>query len=574
MAGKWRTLSLETENLPQLLLKATLDVSGYTIHLTDLSRIWGESLTKKQLFRRALDDACRIDPTEGDDQVRILIEKVGNAIQQREGTSLVIQSAEQDDLVLKLTAPLPHPLPELQWDIYLNLLPAHSVRAELALPLLHHAQNLQIMMQNLIHEIQDKDRIIAKVTDRLEQSGQDLTDVFPGVSNVKLSRKRSLQTQREQLAKHVKGLGDFDEQSWKARHAPIDGHGAIKADALNSLLCEMPPASEASPDVADEWWRRLNDSDSATARSRAPMSTHRNHEGQCIGTVLEQGQNEDVEVEGTNVDGDADDMEFQRQGTPPELQNGNEERAQRIESSFPNEQQAVVVDDESTDDEDDDLDAPASRKPVVSKESTSPVPRRRRNASPNASHTMPRKIGRTLGTKDKLASPNPEPTSLAKDASPAPALQKVRSKLGKIGGKATASSTPEPKPAAPVPASATKSKLGRIGGRKQALSSNESAPASSATEGAVPSPSPSKLSKLGRIGGKKARLSSPARTEHEPVAAASEENGRKSRASEREAKESTPPSETSQERADRRREELKRQLEDKAKAPTKKKRKF
>ncbi|KAF2773350.1 XLF-domain-containing protein [Teratosphaeria nubilosa] len=576
MAGKWRTLSIENENLPQLLIKAALNVSGYTIHLTDLSRIWGDSLTKKQLFRRALDDACSIDPTEGDDQLRILVEKVGNAIEQRKGTSLVLQSTEQDGLVLKLTAPLPHPLPELQWDVYLSPLPAHNVQAELVVPLLHHAQNLQLMMQNLVHEIQDKDRIIAKVTDRLEQSGQDLTDVFPGASDIKLSRKRSLQTQREQLARHVKGLGDFDEQAWKARNASMDGHGAIQAGALNSLLGEMPPASEASPDVADEWWRRLNDSDGATARSRVPMTTNGNYEGQRIGTALKQGQNEDLEVGETNVDGDADNVEFQRQGTPPELKNRNGERTQRIESSFPDEQQAVVVDDESTEDEDDDLDAPAGRKPVVPKKATPPSSTRPRSASPDASYPMSRKLGTIGGTKKKLASASTEPTSIAKDASPAPAPQKPRSKLGKIGGKATASSTPEPEPepAAPEPAPTRKTRLGRIGGKKQVPPSNESAPPSSATEGPVSSRPSYKHSKLGRIGGKKATLSSPAKSDHEPVAAASEENDRDSRASERGAKEPTPPRETSQERADRRREELKKQLEEKAKAPAKKKRKF
>ena len=67
----------------------------------------------------------------------------------------------------------------------------------------------------LTQELSAKDRVITRMGDRLELAGMDLTTVFPGVSNIKLSRKKS---QRAQLAGHVKGLAEYDGEVLRRRH--------------------------------------------------------------------------------------------------------------------------------------------------------------------------------------------------------------------------------------------------------------------------------------------------------------------------------------------------------------------
>jgi hypothetical protein len=160
--------------------------------------------------------------------------------------------------------------------------------------------------------------------------------------------------------------------------------------------------------------------------------------------------------------------------------------------------------------------------------------------------------------------------------------------LGKIGGKREAPPPPEPEPepeseteaeveASPPPIVSPlkevekpkKRKLGQIGGKKK-----QAAPTTGPAEKLVEpeastSAALSTKRKLGQIGGHKGE-------KQENLMKPEEwSNEIRGRASVKPEKTATPePRETSLERADRKREILKRELEQKAKAPVKKKRKF
>ena len=119
MFPRWRTLSISDESLPPLLIKAHLHSEGYTIHLTDLSRIWSETLTKREINKRALNNDCSIDPTDGPEQYNILLEKINGTLEQEDQTSLRFQPDQ--GLKLELQAPLPHPLSPLNWTVNFTL---------------------------------------------------------------------------------------------------------------------------------------------------------------------------------------------------------------------------------------------------------------------------------------------------------------------------------------------------------------------------------------------------------------------------------------------------------------------
>ena len=600
MSAHWKALHLEDDSLPQLLVKARLDSSGYGIYLTDLSRTWGEDLTKRKIRVRADAEDCSIDPSEGDDQYQILLGKLRQAINQEDDTSLKLLLPKEQDggISLELSAPLPSPLPDFRWRVQLSPLVPQSLETSLVRPLLQHAQNLEQQIQQLVHELAEKDRVISKVTDRLETSGNDLTAVFPGVSNIKISRKKS---QREQLARHVKGLGDFDEAAWKAQHAGMDSKGRFEEVELNGLLAGLPEgaADGADEQTSSEWWRALGQG--ASSGDHGASWAQRKHARTDVpvngraGRGSEATMDHDDDVEG----------EFQRQGTPPGLKqtDGSPSRGlpQRPASRGKSNGQVAAADsdEESTEDEDD-LDAPP-RKAGNSQRSGSTAQARQRTATPDTvaptssarpspspakqaivkqepvSPTKPRgKLG-TIGGKSK-ASATPEPTrQMEVDEAPT----QPRGKLGALCGKAKASATPEPtvEDDVEVPAKQRK-KLGALGGGKNKVS------AAPTPEPPSPQAATAKPHKLGSLGGRKAAsaategtVASTSRQASEAPSAAGTEDtpARQSRALERKPKEPTPLRETSQERADMKREELKRKMAAEATAAggkKKKKRKF
>ena len=526
--GSWRVLDISVGDAPQLLLRAQFNDSGYEVELTDLSHVWRETADKQDIIQRATDAGSSIDPGQDSEQFRIFLSKIKDAINGKAGTTLSLHANDNDGTALsaEISAKLPHPLPAFTWTLQLKRLEPQYTAALLVTPLLHQASRLHQQIEHLVHELHDKDRIISKICDRLETSGNDLTTVFPGVSNVKTSRKKG---QREQLAKHVKGLADFDESAWKAQHVVVQDSETMDADQMNVVLRDLPiPGADVNALSASEsWWQHLDKGTESRINGR-----------QTTGRQPNPSQNRATRSESQREESMRDD-EFQTQSTPPHVKHTyprkqpasqHEEPARSLASSGHNETDIAVRegDESTTEDDDDDLDA-APRKPVASQPSQSSLPQ---NKVPSPS---PRKLGMIGGRSEETQMP------ARKEASPdeiRPAA-KPRTKLGKIGGKGKVQdfATPEP----PV-------------------ENRSSGPQA-------------KAAKVGVIGGKRAATHSSEDERDKAVAddLTAGEDERKSRA---ETKAPSPaPRETSQERADRVRDELKRQLEEKEKVATKKKKK-
>jgi len=582
---QWKHLRQNDAQLPSLLVKASFSKNGYSIRLTDLSRVWAEELSKAEIITRARARNCSIDPGEDTEQYEIFVEKLQSALQQQGNTTLALSTTKNGNLKLYLEAPLPSPLPTFEWEIDLKQMSDRSVEVDLVSPLLQTACLLERHMQMLIAEIQAKDKVIGKITDRLETSGHDLTSVFPGV---KITGNKP---QREQFARHVRGLGEFDEASLSAKVAADSDGIPVPDESADAILASLPPVNAEKGSHVD-WWRKI------TNGQHIALTKEGLDDG---ATTRNQGLNHEQSFSGRSKSdlGDEND-DFQRQATPPHL---------RSHSTMPTSNGNVdepMHDQDSTEDEDD-LDGPPSRpklatrqarqkntgEPATANMRKSPMPPPSKPTAhaitthgpftheedtedtedddddldgPSQASQKPATSTSKLPSREKSQTPRP-PTSSA----PSP-----RKRLGTLGGRARTKSptpmsttpieeehtSPTPSPAKPKP----KSKLGTIGGRKANPQEPSPAPDSEDIETLLPLGK-----KLGTIGGKYETKSS-----RVPTASATPERQTTEAAEKHKQDVKAEPAEPEDpvERANAKRDALKRQLEEKAKAPVKKKRKF
>jgi hypothetical protein len=594
----WKHLRIASDKLPPLLIKATLEKHGYTIKLTDLSRIWVETLSRDEIITRARRRNCSIDPGEDSSQQKIFLDKLQSALNQHVKTNLSISATNDDKLRLHLEASLPSPLPTFEWEVDLERSHDSDLSAELVSPLLHQAHILNHRMELLIAELQAKDNIITKVIDRLETSGHDLTAVFPGASKVKLTRSTS---QQEQLARHIRGLGKFDEEAWKAQLSTANDTAVLPQSAEDTIFASLPHPSANHYDTnqATDWWQQI------------PVGRHIDLEEEGLRDApSEAGKVSDHLMGQETSDPDVSELDgFQRQGTPPRLRSHSPLTARQDDVEMGGTSEPPALYDEDSTDDEDDLDRP-SQKPSASYKrahhntkvaqvsvgslSTSPPPASTSTAQPSTTRGpfSPEEDTEDDGDDD-LDGPS---QSSQKAASTSQLASRQKSQT--------------PQPAAPTTTttkSSPRKTLGKLGGRLPTKSTSKSPtpPLEEALSGpppptkpSSPDPQPKPKAKLGMIGGSKAKTKAPspppptapatsttrtaaaaAATRHATSTPEPQPRPRSSRAQERQgdADNNVAPKtveQTEVERADAKRKALKRELEQKAKAPVKKKRKF
>ncbi|KAG8674866.1 hypothetical protein FPOAC2_00903 [Fusarium poae] len=533
----WRPLPLQSSpDLPILLVSFHTDTSAYTIHITDMANMWTESLDRKAIFMRGWNENTSIDPSDTPDNMAKFLASISTALDSSQPghyeTSLRLDhdsrsEAGEDDLALSITCEIPG-LQPLKWPMYLKKLPAINIATNLVLPLIqaHHAKDLEIA--SLVQSLGHKDAVLTKLLDKLEAMGTGMEHIF----NV-LSGKKKIS--RSTAAEKVPGLAPFDRRRWKEdlqykQDSPNNPQSLVESVFANGgLEFEPMPNSTESPQL-DQWWRNFEGVSSVTQQQQQQKA--------AVAVSSSVPKNTEIcHVE----DGDDD---FQVQSTPPHL-------ASKQKSTDAKE--TLATDDASTEGESADSVSPARNVQKVDK------PARRLGA---------------LGKK-KQSTPPPSP-------GPIPPQRRSDSRTQQQDDSETASEAEEddaavyPPAKDPIPSSVSparpltkKTGLGRIGGAK----SKHPAEKSSAhvepevieiSEPSTPAVSHRPPRKLGVIGRQAAT--------QEDSAPSSSERGRS------DAKASTPEPkvrETSQERADRRREELKKELEKKAAAgPAKKKRRF
>lgn len=622
MAISWQPLDLGASaeaHLPPLLISTAFKADSYTIHLTDLTHIWVESLDHNGILSRAEEENTSIDPSDTS-QLQILLDKLRLALSPGPKTTLNLHinsdsSRERPTITLNLKTELPGGLAPLEWPIYLAAAPQAVFTSHLTVPLLQTQYARIRELEGLKEVLQEKDHVIQKLLDKLQALGADLGQVFP-----QATAKSGRKVDRARAEEKVRCLAPFDIEVWRKSY---DGQRVQDTAQLVQNVFSGHGTLDMGRSVsADNWWETIGKPET---QAKAPSKP----------TLKEKESTEDNDA-------------FQVQSTPPHLAS----KALKVSQS--------KTFDDTTDDEG--LDAPSQRskipdsfpssQPLASVSSPkqgkkfskiggkkqSPLPHK--NVSTDDSDPSPARSTKIWGkiggpeevksakaplpiedeTTDDEQATVPLKTGPTKSPTPESASSPEPTKLkfgeGKIGGKksrspeASSSSEEAPKPRKgklgqigsrkrrPTPESSDeapkprKRKLGQIGERKKETSPS---PSRSAEEAHKP-----RKAKLGQIGGRKKEASpSPSVSGNEaPVspnaikrklgaignrqksphgeitAAAAGEEEPRGRSVKVDKERTPPPRETSEERAEKKRLQLKRELEEKAKAPVKKKRKF
>lgn len=282
----WRVLQLSNEDTtaPQLLIKTQFDSSSYTVFLTDLTNIWSEELDLSGIVRRASDVESPIEVSERDSsQLAILFESVQKSISNSDDSTSTISRDKLDNVILHTTISLPEPLDSLNWKFHLVKGTAAGLKNELILPLLISSHVQHVRISRLLSVISDKDRAITRLVDQYESSNLDLAAAFPSIGNAKSGRKVA---RREQAARHIPGLQNFEPDMWKRETAELVDTNVstlgLFEEALSECTPRIPPKLKSRDNEESHWWNNLETSASVSKRAttirakaqpkRAPIS--------------------------------------------------------------------------------------------------------------------------------------------------------------------------------------------------------------------------------------------------------------------------------------------------------------
>ncbi|CAG8313621.1 unnamed protein product [Penicillium salamii] len=545
MTSKWQRLHLSDQSVPPLLFQYTWTKQGYEIYITDLAYIWSERLSQKQIIKRAEEDATTIDPGEDSEQLNVLLEKIGEALQKGKDSAALGSGAQTNSLEVKTTTKLPAPLKPLRWNLKLVRESPSYLTSKMLLPLINEEANWELRQRSLLQQIKQKDLVLSKLLDKIETTGVDLGTVFPSAAGSRSSRKA---TTRSEAARFVKGIEPFDEQTWLAKTALSDGTGLA-----NNLLQELTGSGEPG-DISKfsqpqaQWWHQLTGLSGTTARDTSQDSEHppridRNYD--------EPVSSSHVDIEGEST-ASSDDDEFQSEPAKSKRSPLGQKPGKKSPSPVP---LPAEPDDEATaSDSDPEPEPRRNRIPTVSKspEPPAPVPQEKPSRKTGG-------LGVIGGKKSKegysVAPTQPRSSPEHQGAQKSPQEDRFND-----SPPPTFSTPPQRETNAKRPG-----KLGMIGGKAKAKVHVpvQNDPSPPVVETRALSPDQSSLTQS-----KDTREATPdvVRKEGSPLSAS------------RTAETSTsgPPAEleTDEQRADRRREELKRALEAKGKAPAKKKRRF
>ena len=287
----WKLLPASSERsiLPPLLIKHDVQPTSYSVYVTDLTNIWSEISDRKTIIRRALRDDTVIDPSEGPDQLKLLLDHIRDALDCHDSTSLEISadSGVQDSqgnpgLQLRVTVNLPGGLNPLLWELSLKRAQQDVFSTEFVLPMLAALANFKIQTTSLINQIKQKDSVIDKLSAKLEEAKVNLSAVFPAAGSLKGSKSSN----QERLFRAAPGLKAFDEKEWQDSVGSIAN---LSADGVaQNVLKGGLEASSFSQISQRKWWEDLDDPIELNATSKPEQSP--------IGSPSQQSESQEFQV--------------------------------------------------------------------------------------------------------------------------------------------------------------------------------------------------------------------------------------------------------------------------------------
>ena len=498
---------------PTLLIAHSFRKQEYDVYITDLRNFWCERMDRRAINKRALLTDTSIDPTEDDEQMKLLLDKIKDGLEGERsadvelilGDSRGLDTNDDEDgnvpqMAINLTVNLPKPFKPLHWKLELKPCDSSFLLSYITAPLIIAENEAREQISDLLRVIREKDHVIQKLADKLEASGTELGQVFPSAAG-KGGRKLTRKTVEERVA----GLSTFKYESWlknfRLGEESNETAGASEYYGEMILRCfssgvELPKSGHYDwNQTYERWWKPLEGE--TISLSKSWMSDQDENDGK-----KKQRDNPDEDTHNKSLEED-----LQVPGTPPPA-------SQKLQPSPSHHlQNRHVVDDDETDDED--LDATSQSQPAKVPDSF------RSPEKPTSRHTA-KKLGGRGGNKSTKAksptSPAAQPSrssqsqtivdddedttegeddfeeiqpkknapekekekasSQKRAASPTPPLEETSPKkppkkggLGKIGGKKKVSPPPEPEneetqAGGSQMTSRAEPRLGHVGGKK------------------------------------------------------------------------------------------------------------
>ena len=277
MSAKWQRLRLSNRGeIPPLLFKYSSTSKGYELYITDLTNIWSEHLTRRDILRRADEDDSTIDPSEDTEQFGVLLQKIEDALRRQPGSTVALNHSSGDLLELTTSTKLPAPLQPLKWAARLSKEPQSAVTGRLLLPLIKAEADWESHQRSLIDQLHRKDWILAKLFDKIETVGIDLGTIFPSIPGLRTGQKG---TTLAQAAKYIKGAASFDEKAWLEDVSASASASGLAANILAEVSnFNGPDRSSGLEPPPDKWWEKLTVTKTTSASIREEGEPKKGHE--------------------------------------------------------------------------------------------------------------------------------------------------------------------------------------------------------------------------------------------------------------------------------------------------------
>jgi hypothetical protein len=253
---RWIKLQLPANpSTPSLFIQYVSTRISYRLLLTDLTKVWSEDISRQLICERAVEIGTSIDPSEDQEQFTVFLQKIHHALEGKEGTQTkLIPGDEHRQLQLKTLTPLTAPFQPLEWCFRLDLQKDSSLTEDLLVPLLKDHVNLNSDLKALTSSLEEKDRAIAKLLDKIEGSGLSLSDVFPSLRGSRKSLTRSV------VESSVPGLATFDPRkfAWKSETAQRVFEHGLESKAFIGDVDLSDPIFTHLKMVEEKWWLKLD----------------------------------------------------------------------------------------------------------------------------------------------------------------------------------------------------------------------------------------------------------------------------------------------------------------------------
>ena len=568
---KWKILPSDGHHgydyrFPTLLIAHSFRKQEYDVYITDLKNFWCERMDRRAINKRALLTDTSIDPTEDDEQMNLLLDKIKDSLEGERSADieLIVNKSKGLDtdndedgnlpqMAINLIVNLPKPFKPLHWKLELEPCDSSFLLSYITAPLIISENEAREQVSDLLRVIREKDHVIQKLTEKLEASGTELGQVFPSAAG-KGGRKLTRKTVEERVA----GLSTFNYESWLenfrlAEESSETGGaseycGEVIRRCFSSGL-ELPKSGHYDwKQTYDKWWKPLEGETIPLSKSCMP----------------DKDENDGKKKNRDNPDEDninkIPEDDLQVPGTPPPA-------SQKLQPSPSHHfQNRHLPDEHETDDED--LDPSFQCQPAK-------VPDSFRSPEKPPSRHPAKKLG-GIGGKNviKPKSPTPPPAQPCRSSQSQTVVdddedttegeddfEEARPKMKSLeeekeevsSQKRAASPTPPPKETSPKKMS-KKGGLGKIGGRRKV------------------SPTPEPENEEMQAGGSQMPSRAKPRLRH--VGGKKKDGGEDDVRGRSLEKEDEKPRETSAEARQRRKREMDERLEKEAARPKKKKRIF